>query len=81
LAEGWDLAICLTDLPLRIGRRPVIADASAAHGVALVSLPPLGELQLRRRARDAILRLVDGLVGESLTEGDDGEERRHRVSR
>jgi hypothetical protein len=35
--EGWHLAICLTDLPLRNGRRPVIADASAMHGVALVT--------------------------------------------
>src|SRR5688500_1308534 len=64
--EGWGLAVVLTDVPLRIGRRPVVADASATHGVALVSLPALGAVQLRRRARDAIARLVDGLMGESL---------------
>ncbi len=40
--EGWDLAVVLTDVPLRIGRRPVVADASATHGVALVSLPTSG---------------------------------------
>lgn len=66
LAEGWDLAIVLTDLPLRSGRRPVVADASATHGVALLSLPALGAVGLRRRALDALLRLVDGLAGESL---------------
>ena len=65
LEEGWDLAVCLTDLPLRIGRRPVVADASATHGVGLVSLPALGAVQLRRRARDAIARVVFGLLGES----------------
>lgn len=82
LREGWDLAICLTDLPLRIGRRPVVADASATHGVGLVSLPALGAVGLRRRARDAVVRLVDGLVGETLELDRHGAaERRHRVRR
>ncbi|MDW5593133.1 hypothetical protein VSS74_02210 [Conexibacter stalactiti] len=66
LAEGWDLAVVLTDLPLRSGPRPVVADASATHGVALLSLPALGAVGLRRRSIDALLRLVDGLAGESL---------------
>jgi hypothetical protein len=85
LREGWNLALCLTDLPLRIGHRPVVADASATHGVGLICLPALGALQLRRRARDAAVRLLDGLVGESLERGrrDDGGggERRARVAR
>jgi hypothetical protein len=82
LAEGWDLAVCVTDLPLRIGRRPVVADASAMHGVALVSLPALGVVGLRRRAADAVVRLVDGLTGESLEEGvGDGPARRETVGR
>jgi hypothetical protein len=66
LEEGWDLAIVLTDLPLRAGPRPVVAGASATHGVALLSLPALGAVGLRRRSLDALLRLVDGLAGESL---------------
>ena len=45
--EGWHLAVCVTDLPLRNGRRPVIADASAMHGVAILSLPALGAARLR----------------------------------
>ena len=69
LRERWELAVALTDLPLRIGRRPVVADASATHGVAVISLPALGAVQMRRRAREAIVRLVDGLVGESLELG------------
>jgi hypothetical protein len=80
--EGWSLAVVLTDVPLRIGRRPVVADASATHGVAVVALPALGAIQLRRRARDAIARLVDGLMGESLEVGRREEERgRRRVGR
>jgi len=59
------MAVCITDAPLRIGTRPVVADASATHGVALISLPALGAVQTRRRARDAVIRLVDGLVGQA----------------
>jgi uncharacterized membrane protein len=82
LRDGCDLAICITDLPLRMGRRPVVADASAMHGVGLLSLPALGALQLHRRARDAVLRLVDGLMGESLElSRHDSVERRRRVGR
>jgi hypothetical protein len=82
LGEDWHLGIVLTDLPLRIGRRPVVADASATHGVAVISLPALGAVQMRRRARDAVVRLVDGLVGESLELGGrEGGERRRRVGR
>ena len=81
LRHGWDLAVCVTDAPLRIGRRPIVADASATHGVALISLPALGAMQTRRRARDAVIRLVDGLVGESLETENGVARRRVRVGR
>lgn len=85
LREGWNLAICITDLPLRNGHRPVVADASAMHGVGLICLPALGAVHLRRRTRDAIVRLVDGLVGESMErharDRRDAGDRRRRVSR
>jgi hypothetical protein len=83
LQLGWDLAIVVTDLPLHVGRRPVVADASATHGVGIVSLPALGSLGLRRRAADIVARLVEGLVGEG-PEPADGERdraRRRRVVR
>jgi len=41
LDEGWQLAICLTDLPLHVGRRPVTAHASVSLGVGVVSVPAL----------------------------------------
>ena len=81
LRHGWDLAVCVTDAPLRVERRPIVADASATHGVALISLPALGAMQTRRRARDAVIRLVDGLVGESLETGHGVAGRRVRVGR
>lgn len=64
LDRGWDLALCLTDLPLRVARRPVVAHASPVHAVAVLSVPALGTVAVRRRSRDAALRLIDALVGE-----------------
>src|SRR4051794_8578919 len=42
IAEGWDLAVCLTDLPLHVHRRPVTAHASVSLAVGVVSVPALG---------------------------------------
>jgi hypothetical protein len=63
LGRGWDLAICLTDLPLRTRRRPVVAHASASHGVALISVPALGPLRQRHRVADAAVQMVGRLLG------------------
>jgi hypothetical protein len=48
--EGWDLAVALTDLPLRANRRPVTAHASAMYRVGLLSVPALGARSVARRA-------------------------------
>jgi len=63
LSESWDLIVCLTDLPLRAHRHPVVAHASPVHGVAVVCLPALGVVGLRRRTCDAVVRLVHTLLG------------------
>jgi hypothetical protein len=63
--EGWDLAICLTDLPVYRSGRLVVADASAARGVALISVPVLGAARLRPRVREAALQLVEELYARS----------------
>jgi hypothetical protein len=47
LDSDWDLGVVVTDLPLRIGRRPVSRHVSPTHGVAVVSLPALGAINLR----------------------------------
>ncbi len=65
LKEAWDLVVCLTDLPLRARRRPVVAHASPLHGVAVVCLPALGAVGLRRRTRDAVVGLVRTLLGDT----------------
>ena len=65
LQEDWDLVVCLTDLPLRAQRRPVVAHASPLHGVAVVCLPALGAIGLRRRSRDTVVGLVRTLLGDT----------------
>ena len=49
LTRAWDLVVVLTDLPLMVVRRPVVAHASPMHGVAVLSVPALGSL-----ARDGV---------------------------
>lgn len=83
LDEGWQMAICITDLPLATQRRPVVAHASATHAVAVLSLPALGAVGVTRRAADAIVRLVEALLGEVDSENadlDDRAIRRRRVA-
>lgn len=69
LSECWDLTLVLTDLPLRVGRRPVVAHASPLHGVAVLSVPALGTVAVRKKASGAALRLVDALLGDDTASG------------
>src|SRR5580693_3824617 len=62
--RGWHLVVCVTDLPLQTARRPVIAHVSTTHGVAVLSMPALGPVSVRKRAADAIVRLVGHLLGD-----------------
>ena len=62
----WDVAICLTDLPLQAERVPLVAQVSARRRVAMVSLPALGLGQLR-----AVRVAVPELVGRLLTDASD----------
>jgi len=66
LAERWTVAVCLTDLPLRVGRKPVTAHLSVTLGVILVSVPALGAIATSIRVRETVLRLLDDLLTERL---------------
>ncbi|MCW2643788.1 MAG: hypothetical protein JWP76_6094, partial [Dactylosporangium sp.] len=70
LAEGWQLAVCLTDLPLQTARRPVVAHASMTHGVAVLSLPALGAVAVVRRASETVVPHVATLLGDGDGDGD-----------
>lgn len=64
--EGWDLAVCVTDLPLLFGPAAVVADAPSQRDVALVSLPALGAWNRARRTLETIVMLVREVLGESV---------------
>ncbi|MGW7102638.1 hypothetical protein [Streptomyces sp. NPDC054838] len=61
--ENWDIVVALTDLPLHSHGRKVVVDLSHEHGLALLSLPPLGGFRLQTRALRAVEEAVLGLAG------------------
>jgi hypothetical protein len=65
LKEDWQLAVCLTDLPLQVGRRTVTAHVSVALGVGVVSVPALGAVDLPNRVTQAVMRSLDHLLSRS----------------
>lgn len=74
--QGWDYAICLTDLPVLRGGHVVVADASVDRRVGGISLPALGVTLLRRRVREAMLQLVSEMH-QGASEADRDREGRH----
>ena len=63
LREDWELAICLTDIPLRIGRRTLAGHASPTHRLVVISVPALGPARVQRRALDTATELLGILLG------------------
>jgi hypothetical protein len=80
LEAAWDLVICLTDQPLLVRRRPVTAHVSTTHGVGLISVPALGAIDLEDRVEEAVLRVLQGLLGGSFTRSS-GSRRQSRIRR
>ena len=69
LDRNWDLAVHVTELPLRVSHRPVVTHTSRTHGVAIVSLPALGLKQSRRHLVQAIADAVGMFVGDDTDSG------------
>jgi hypothetical protein len=73
LSEGWDMALCLTDLPLPTAGRTVAGHVSVSHSVVVISLPAIGVVAVRRRLREAALRLIGrALDGSGHRDASDG---------
>jgi hypothetical protein len=71
LSERWDMALCLTDLPLPSAGRTVAGHVSASHSVIVISVPAVGAVAVRRRLLEAAQRLIgralDGLGSDAST--------------
>ncbi|MEU7650712.1 hypothetical protein AB0C41_01735 [Micromonospora taraxaci] len=62
--DKWDVAVCLTDLPLHGERVPLVAQTSGRRQVAMISLPALGLHQIRA-ARAAVPDLINQLLTDA----------------
>lgn len=71
--ENWDMAISITDLPIFVKRRLIVADADVKKNLAYISLPALGATPLKKRVREAIIQLKDEIHHGA--ESEDREER------
>ncbi|MFD8276753.1 hypothetical protein [Streptomyces flaveolus] len=78
--ENWDIVVALTDLPLHSHGRKLVVDLSHEHGLALLSLPPLGALRLQTKARRAVEEAVLSLAGPRAT-GAEGPPQRQPLGR
>jgi hypothetical protein len=79
--QGWDFGVCITDIPLRSGGRPVTALASATHRIGIVSIPALGAAELENRVREEVVHVIEGLLGETVGSEEGGQERDSRMER
>jgi hypothetical protein len=73
LKREWDVVVCLTDLPLHVDKRPVVAHANPVRNVAIVSVPALGAMGARHRIREVIGRLLVRLIGSPEERGADAQ--------
>ncbi|MEV1107704.1 MULTISPECIES: hypothetical protein [unclassified Micromonospora] len=67
--DQWDVAICLTDLPLHAERAPLVAQTSGQRHIGVISLPALGLRQMH-----SVRAAVPDLVGRLLADASD-----HRI--
>lgn len=77
--HGWDLAVCVTDLPLYHGKQPLVADLSSDRRVVVVSLPAFGGMSWRRRVRNVVTQLVADMYGIRTSPGGAGRRRGRRL--
>ncbi|MET8797453.1 hypothetical protein ABZV91_13580 [Nocardia sp. NPDC004568] len=59
---AWDLALCLTDVPIRSDGDILLLSADLRHRVALISLPALGGLGIRQRLQKLAAVIVAALL-------------------
>lgn len=64
--EGWDYMVCLTELTRRVDDRFTVSDVNRTRRAALISLPALGAIRLRRHARNAVVRVTRVLLEPEL---------------
>ncbi|WP_110943370.1 YIP1 family protein [Virgibacillus senegalensis] len=64
----WDYAVSITDLPIFLNKRLVVAEASQKRRSAWLSLPALGGTPILRRVQEGILQLINDMYNGSSEE-------------
>ncbi|WP_157105899.1 hypothetical protein [Nocardia sienata] len=64
---AWDLALCLTDVPIRSDGDILLTSLDLRHRVALISLPALGGLGIRQRLQKLAAVIVAALPAPDRT--------------
>lgn len=78
--HDWDLVVLITDLPRRVGVRPIVGDFSTLHRAALASLPALGGgIGLHGRLRSLLVHMIGHLAEKQLGIPPDSRRRRGRL--
>jgi hypothetical protein len=81
LERQCHLVVLITDLPLKVGRHPVLSHASRAHGVAVVSLPAHGVISLKSKTRRSMANAVSTLMGATVLPDPDKNSSARRAGR
>jgi uncharacterized membrane protein len=78
LEKDWDLVAYVTELPLRVSRRPLLTHSSPTHGVALISLPALGPRHGRRLV-DSVADALGVIAGDTAEDRAANEPRNRKL--
>ena len=73
IRRAWDVMVCLTDLPIRLEGRTVVAEVALGEPISLVSLPALGAVNIDRRVRTTVADLGWAMHRHFDPEDDAGE--------
>lgn len=68
--DAADLTIIVTEIPRMAGRRPKRAELHFADSLAIISLPGLGPIRLRRCLRRELRICIDSLLSDSAEEAE-----------
>lgn len=75
-SRHWDHVVYLTDLPRRTGGAPIVYEVNPALGAALVCVPALGALNVKKRTTRTLVHLVT-LLRERSTQKEDPQDTGH----
>lgn len=64
--HGWDYVVYLTDLPRSHDGDPMVCEANARVGAALISLPTLGAVQLQAKVQKMLVSLINAMHKEGV---------------